>query len=184
MLLKPTTPKRMKGFTLLELIVVVMIVSIMSFLLFTSIAQKEKKKNKALSPATLPSTFRQEFKGKGEVELFCINQCKECYIVIDNTITAYEGQINLGEELEVEMLDKDNRFYKVNDFGRIKDEKVCFRYHLYANGSTTKMVISNKQGIYFLPSFFGKAQEVNDTEEAKTLWVKEEYSLDDSGAFY
>ena len=81
-------------------------------------------------------------------------------------------------------LDKDNRFNKVDDFGRMKDEKVCLRYQLYANGSTTKMLIVNKEGIYFLPSFFGKTKEVKDMEEAKALWIKEDYSLKDSGSFY
>ncbi len=184
MKMKTSTPTTMKGFTLLELSLVVIIVSLMSFLLFSAIAQDEKKKMETLNPTSLPSTFRHSFRGKGDVELFCINQCTECYVIVDNEISAYEGSINLGQEVEVHFLDKDNRFNKVDDFGRMKDEKVCLRYQLYANGSTTKMLIVNKEGIYFLPSFFGKTKEVKDMEEAKALWIKEDYSLKDSGSFY
>jgi len=39
-------------------------------------------------------------------------------------------------------------------------------------------------GIYYLPSFFGKAQKVKEMDEAKELWIKETYDLKDSGSFY
>ena len=172
------------AFTLLELIVVVMIVSLMSFMVFSAMSNEEEKKKEQLDPSTLPTTLRHTFQGKGDVELFCINKCIDCYTLIDSEITEYEGLINLGKDVEVYLLDNDDHLNKVDNFGRVKDQKVCLRYHLYANGSTTKMVISNSKGVYYLPSFFGKVEEVNTTEEAKDLWLKEEYSLDDSGAFY
>lgn len=181
---KKVTLKQKRAFTLLELIIVVLILSLMSFMLFSTMSGKEKKKKQVLTLTTLPNTFRQAFKGKGEVELFCVNQCKTCYLLMDGKITPYEGAIDFGEEVQVHILDSDNRFQKVDNFGRIKDQKVCLRYHLYANGSTTQMVVENSHGFYYLPSFFGKVQEINDTEEAKALWIKEEYSLHDSGSFY
>ena len=73
---------------------------------------------------------------------------------------------------------------QIEDVGRVQDKKICLRFHLYPNGSSTQMVISNDQGIYYLPSYFGKAQEVADMEEAKELWIKEDYDLSDSGSFY
>ena len=174
----------MKGFTLLELIVVVMIVSLMSFLLFSAAVRDEKKKVEILDPSTFPNKFRESFKGQGDVEFFCIKKCKECYVIQGGNISPYDGGIDFGDDVEIHLLDDDNRFVEIDDLGRIKDEKVCLRYHLYANGSTTQMLIVNKEGIYFLPSYFGKAQKVADMEEAKELWVKEEYSLRDSGSFY
>jgi len=174
---------RHKGFSLLELIVVVLIVSLIGFLVFSS-AIKTQQKTKVLDPTTLPSTFRESFKGQGDVELFCIQKCQECYVIQGGNISPYEEAIDFGKELEVHLLDEDDHFVGLDELGRIKDEKICLRYHLYPNGSTTQMVIVNKKGIYFLPSYFGKAVEVEDMEEAKELWVKEEYSLRDSGSFY
>ena len=172
-----------KGFSLLELIVVVLIVSLIGFLVFST-AVKQQQKTKILDPSTLPSTFRDSFKGQGDVELFCIKKCKECYVMQGGNISPYDGGIDFGEDVEIHLLDDDNRFVEMDDLGRIKDKKVCLRYHLYPNGSTTQMVIVNKKGIYFLPSYFGKAKKVDDMEEAKELWVKEDYSLRDSGSFY
>jgi prepilin-type N-terminal cleavage/methylation domain-containing protein len=172
-----------KGFSLLELIVVVMIVSLIGFLVFSS-AVTQQQKTKVLDPTTLPSTFRDSFKGQGDVELFCIKKCEECYVVQGGNISPYDGGIDFGKDVEIHLLDDDNRFVEIDDLGRIKDKKVCLRYHLYPNGSTTQMVIVNKNGIYFLPSYFGKATKVEDMEEAKELWVKEDYSLRDSGSFY
>jgi prepilin-type N-terminal cleavage/methylation domain-containing protein len=174
----------MKGFTLLELIVVVMIVSLMSFMVISSAIKSEKKKIEILDPRTLPSTLRESFKGQGDVELYCIKKCEECYVIQAGDISPYDGGISFGKDVEIHLLDDDNHFVEIDDLGRIKDEKVCLRYHLYPNGSTTKMLIVNDQGIYFLPSYFGKAKKVSDMQEAKELWVNEEYSLRDSGSFY
>lgn len=172
-----------KGFSLLELIVVVLIVSLIGFLVFST-AVKQQQKVKVLDPTTLPTTLRESFKGQGDVELFCIKKCEECYVVQGGNISPYDGGIDFGEDLEIHFLDNDNRFFQIDDLGRMKDKKVCLRYHLYANGSTTQMVVVNKKGIYFLPSYFGQAVKVDDMEEAKELWIKEDYSLKDSGSFY
>jgi len=175
--------KHSKAFTLLELIVVIFIISIISAMVFSNLQHKEEK-IKIVDPSTLPSEFRKTFKGQGDVELFCIKKCQECYVIKGGNISPYEGDIDLGKEIEVYLLDNDNRFVQVDDFGRIKDKKVCLRYHLYSNGSTTQMLIKNSDGIYYLPSFFGKAQKVKEMDEAKELWIKEAYDLKDSGSFY
>ncbi|CAA6821614.1 MAG: Unknown protein [uncultured Sulfurovum sp.] len=172
-----------KGFSLLELIVVVLIVSLIGFLVFSS-AVKQQQKVKVLDASTLPSTLRQSFKGQGDIEFFCIKKSEECYVLQGKNISAYNGGINLGKDLEVHVLDNDNHFIQLDEQGRYKDKKINLRYHLYSNGSTTQMVIVNNQGIFYLPSYFGQAQKVDDMGEAKDLWLKEEYSLRDSGSFY
>ena len=175
--------KHSKAFTLLELMVVIFIMSIVTAMVFSTLKRKEEK-IEVLDPTTLPTELKKAFKGQGEIELFCINKCQECYVMKGNDLSPYEGEINFGHEVEVHLLDRDNHFVQIDDFGRIKDKKVCLRYHLYANGSTTQMVIKNSDGIYYLPSFFGKAQKVAEMGEAKELWIKEEYDLKDSGSFY
>jgi len=172
-----------KGFSLLELIVVVLIVSLIGFLVFSS-AVKQQKRAEVLDPTTLQKTFRQSFQGQGDVELFCIKKCKECYVAIGKEIVAYDGGIEFGKNIEIHLLDKDNHLIHIEELGRVKDKKICLRYHLYPNGSTTQMIISNDQGIYYLPSYFGKAKKVKDIEDAKELWIKDKYDLKDSGAYY
>ena len=174
---------RRSGFSLLELIVVVMIVSLVGFLVFSS-AIKEQKKTDVLDPSTLQKTFRKSFQGQGDVELFCIDKCKKCYVIQNFKIVDYDGGIDFGKDVEVHLLDNNNHLIHMDELGRIKDKKICLRYHLYPNGSTTQMIITNDQGVYYLPSYFGKAKKVNDIEEAKELWIKDEYNLRDSGSYY
>ncbi len=169
------------AFSLLELIVVVMIVSLVGFLVFSS-AIKQQTKTEVLDPTTLPSTLRKSF--QGDVELFCVKKCTECYIMQGQQIIAYDGGIKFGKNVEIHKLDSNNHFVHIEELGRLKDEKISFRFHLYPNGSTTQMVITNDQGIYYLPSFFGKAKKVEDMDEAKALWIKEKYDLKDSSSFY
>jgi len=171
------------GFSLLELIVVVMIISLLGFLVFSS-AIKEQKKPNPIDPSTLQKTFRKAFKNQGDIELFCINKCKECYVIQGKDIIAYDGGIDFGKDVEIHRLDEDDHWIQIEDMGRIKDHKISLRYHLYPNGSTTQMVISNNKGIYFLPSYFGEAKRVADMDEAKELWLKSEYNLRDSGSYY
>jgi len=171
------------GFSLLELIVVVLIVSLIGFLVFSS-AIKQQTKTVDLSPSTLPKTFKASFKGQGDVELFCIKKCTECFVMKDKQITPYDGGVKFGKNVEIHTLDADDHFVQKDELGRLKDEKISFRFHLYPNGSTTQMVVVNDEGIYFLPSYFGKAKKVEDMDEAKELWIKSKYDLKDSSSFY
>jgi len=175
--------KSSRAFTLLELIVVIFIITLIGAMLFSS-AIHEEKKVEVLDPTTLPKVLKQAFQGQGDIELFCIKKCKECYIVQGSSITAYDGGIKFGKDVEIYKLDNDNHFVQLDELGRMKDKKICLRYHLYSNGSTTQIVIKNRRGIYYLPSYFGEAKKVEDMEEAKELWIKEEYDLRDSGSFY
>ncbi len=173
-----------RAFTLLELIVVIFIVTIVGAMVFSSAMHDEKRENKVLDPSTLPSSFRKSFQGQGDVELFCIKKCQECFVLQNGQISSYDGGIKFGKDVELYKLDNNNHFVKLDELGRFKDKKLCLRYHLYPNGSTTQLVIKNSNGIFYLPSFFGEAKKVEDMDKAKELWIKEKYDLRDSGAFY
>jgi prepilin-type N-terminal cleavage/methylation domain-containing protein len=173
-----------RAFTLIELIIVILIISLVGFMVFAEVKKQEEKADK-VTPLTLRSTLKKSFGEYHEdIEFFCIQKSKDCYVARGSEILPYEGLINLGDEVEVYMLDRHDQMVKIDEFGRIKDEKITFRYHLYANGSTTKMVISNSEGIYFLPSYFGKSQQVESLDDAKELWVDPAYDLTDSGNYY
>ena len=176
--------KSTKAFTLLELIVVIFIITLMGGMIFSSSMHKEKEAKKVLDPTSLPTTFRELFKGQGDVELFCVNKGTACYVLQNGKISPYSGGTEFGEELEVYKLDDDDHFVQLEELGRVKDKKITLRYHLYPNGSTTQMVIKNSDGVFYLPSFFGEAKKVKDMDLAKELWIKDKYDLRDSGSFF
>jgi len=145
---------------------------------------KHEQKEEILDITKLPTIFRKSFKGQGDVEFFCIKKCTQCYVAQGKDIVAYDGEIELGKDVKSYLLDSDNRLVQMDELGRMKDEKICLRYHLYPNGSTTQMIIISSQGVFYLPSYFGKAKKVADLEEAQELWIQSKYDLKDSGSYY
>jgi len=160
-----------------------MIISMVGFLVFSE-AVKETKKPKELSPLTLKDTLHKTFGYNEDIEFFCVENCKDCYIAKGKDIIPFKGNINLGEELKVFVISKDDQIEQIEEFGRIKDKKICFRYHLYSNGSAEQIIISNNQGIYYIPTYFQDPKKVEDMDEAKELWIKPNFNLKDSGNFY
>jgi len=146
---------------------------------------KENKHAKNITPLNLKESLKKEV-GEGiEVTLFCINSCKRCYLLNrDMSITPFKGKINLGVDFEAIVLNRRDEAITLDDFGRVKDQKVCFKFKLYKNGSSTKYILKNSEGIYFLPSYFGTAKEVKDIDQAKELWIREEFNLKDNANYY
>jgi prepilin-type N-terminal cleavage/methylation domain-containing protein len=173
--------KLRRGFSLLELIVVVFLISLIYALIFSNL-QKNKDKPKMITPLNLKEKVGKLIGGEGE--FFCILKCKECYYSKSNatTINRYKGKLALGE-LEVYILDADDNFEKI-EYARVDDEKLCIRYNIYSNKSNSKMVIKNKTGYFYIPSYFGNTQKVEDLDEAKEIWLKYSDKVSSSGDFY
>ena len=172
-----------KGFTLIELIIVILIISLMGFMVFSTMVEQEKEIDN-LSPLSLRMNLQKSFGKNENVEFFCISKSTDCYVAKANEIIPYKGILHLGTNIEIHKVDSKNKLEQIEEFGRIKDKKITFRYSLYSNGSSSQMIIANSEGVYFLPSYFGKAQKVNSLDDAKELWIKEEYDLTDKGNYY
>ncbi len=160
-----------------------MLISLMGFLVFSEAVQETKKPD-AITSLNLKSIIKKEFPYNEDMEFFCIQNCRDCYIAKGADILPFKGNINLGSNLEVYKIDKNNQLVKIDNFGRIKDEKICLRYSLYKNGSSTELILSNDSGVYYLPSYFGKPIKLDDLDKAKELWLKEDLNLRDSGNYY
>ncbi len=142
----------------------------------------KNQEEKILTPLTLPSIAQELLESEGE--LFCINECQTCYYALANgDIHSFEGKIDLGKEVEVYTLDRSNSLQK-QEFGRIDDAKVCLRFRLYLNQSSTKLVIQNTHGVFYLPSYFGEPQKVATLEEAQELWIQHNRIISSGGDFY
>ncbi len=172
-----------RGFTLIELIVVILIISLMGFMVFSTMVKQEKK-IETLSPLSLKKSLQKEFGKAEDITFFCISKSTDCYVAKGAEIIPYTGVLHLGKDIEIHKVDKKNRLVEIEEFGRIKDNKITFKYNLYKNGSASQIIIANTEGVYFLPSYFGKAKKVDTLDEAKELWIKEEYDLTDKGNYY
>jgi prepilin-type N-terminal cleavage/methylation domain-containing protein len=172
-----------KGFSLIELLIVIIIISIVYFLGFSSI-EKASTKKKALSPLNLKSTILKSELFQGEATLMCINKCRSCYIRkdISSPFEEYEQSIDL-KNIEAYTLDSRDSLHR-REYGRYHDEKICLMLNFYTNGSSTQIILKKEDRIYFLPAFFDEPQEVANIEEAKELWLKNAHLVSNSGDFY
>ena len=169
-----------KGFSLLELIIVVMIISISYMLVFSSM-QEGAKEPKALTPLNLKSNLLDN-NITGEREFICINNSSVCYIYKNGVIIPYTNKISL-KDITIYKIDSEDNTYKV-EYGRYDDNKISLRFTIYSNGSSTQMIIKHRDLFFYLPTFFGKPQIVNSLDEAKKLWIEPTELIKNSGDFY
>jgi len=173
-----------RAFTLIELIIVIVIISMMSFLVFSENIKRTKRVD-TITPLNLKEAILKKYNPiEGDIIFFCVNKCKECFILQNRKISKFEGNIRFSRDLEFYIVNGHNRLEEIEDFGTINDYEICFKFTIYQNSSSTKCIISDSSGVYFLPSYFGKPQEVKDTQIAKELWLREEFNLKDNANYY
>jgi len=172
-----------KGFSLIELLIVIIIISIVYFLGFSGI-ERSSTKAKALTPLNLKSTVLKSELFQGEATLLCINKCRSCYMRkdINSAFEAYEHGIDL-KNIEAYTLDAQDSLQRM-EYGRYQDKKICLMLNFYANGSSTQIILKNQDAVYFLPAFFDEPKKLASLNEAKELWLKNSQLVASSGDFY
>lgn len=172
-----------KGFSLIELLIVILIISIVYFLGFEGV-NIGKKKPQALTPLNLKSNILSSELFRGEATLMCTDQCRSCYLRPDLSLPfeAYTNPIDLTN-IEAYTLDRYDTLTRI-EYGRYQDQKICLVMDFFKNGSSTQIILKNDEGSYFLPAFFGEPQRFSSVEEAKEYWLRNHTLASDSGAFY
>ena len=172
-----------KGFSLIELLVVIIIISIVYFLGFSGV-EMGKQKPKALTALNLKSTIMKSDLFTEEATLLCIDKCRSCYLRkgVGSAFQAYEHGIDL-KETKAYTLDARESLLRL-EYGRYQDRDICLMLDFYKNGSSTQIILKNESGVYFLPAFFGTPQKVDSLEEAKELWLKNSDLASNSGDLY
>ena len=172
-----------KGFSLIELLVVILLVSMVYFLGFEGV-EIGKKKPKALTPLNLKTNILSSELFNGQATLLCIDQCRSCYLRPDvsSAFEEYTNPIDL-KNIQAYTIDKYDALKRI-EYGRYQDKKICLIMDFYNNGSSTQIILKNDQGSYFLPAFFGEPQAFSSPEEAKEYWLRNSTEVSDSGEFY
>jgi prepilin-type N-terminal cleavage/methylation domain-containing protein len=180
---KQQIDKLRKGFSLIELLIVILIISIVYFLGFSGVEERGSR-TKALTPLNLKSAIMKSDIFTGEATLLCIDECRSCYLRkgIDSTFQAYKSNIDL-RKIQAYTLDERESLLRL-EYGRYQDKKICLILDFYKNGSSTQIILKNESGVYFLPAFFGTPQKVDSLKNAKDLWLKNSDLVSNSGDFY
>ena len=165
-----------RGFTLLELIIVIFLLSLLSFFVVGNI-KKETIKKKVVSIATIKSLAKDGIYS----ELVCLKECRECFLV-DKDFNLQRVNTNLPK-LKAYILDDTNQPSQL-EFGRVDDERVCFRFIFFPNGSTSKMVLEDRGVFYYIPSFFDKIKKFDSLSESMDYWRENSSLVRGEGDFY
>ncbi len=175
--------KTRRGFTLIELIIVIFLILLVYMIVFSYFTTEEKKPQ-ALSPLTLKNSLKEAGLLNDHTTLLCTDQCTRCYLRngTQSPFKKYEGELNL-QDTEVYTLD-DREDLQLLEYGRYRDRKICLRLDFYPNGSSTKAILKTPQGVYLLPAFFGEPIEFQTIEEAKEYWLKDTRIAKDEGEYY
>jgi len=172
-----------KGFSLIELLIVILLVSIVYFLGFEGV-EMGKKKPKALTALNLKSNILSSELFNGQATLLCIDQCRSCYLRTDvsSEFQEYTSPIDL-KNIQAYTIDKYDALKRI-EYGRYQDKKICLIMDFHHNGSSTQIILKNDLGSYFLPAFFGETQAFSSPEEAKEYWLRNSAAVSDSGEFH
>lgn len=172
-----------KGFTLIELLIVILIVSMVYFLGFDGV-ELGKKKPKALSPLNLKSTIVSSDWFGSHVTLLCVNDCKTCFLRkgLSASYSEYSNAINLSN-IKAYTVDESDSLLHL-EYERYDDQKICLKMDFYPNGSSTQIILADKQGAYFLPAYFEDAKKFESPEDAKDYWLESSRLVADNGEFY
>ncbi len=172
-----------RGFSLIELLIVILIISIVYFLGFSGV-EMGKKRPKALTPLSLKTTIISSKSFSQEATLLCTNQCRSCYLRNGFSLDfePYTSPLDL-KDIKAYTIDKYESLLPI-EYGRYKDEKICLIMHFYNNGSSTQIILENDKESYFLPALFGEPKTFSSPQEAKEYWLKESRTLFDTGDFY
>ena len=175
--------KRHKGFTLIELLIVILLVSIVYFVGFSK-AEMTEKKPKALTPLNLKKTIVNSEWFSGHLTLLCVDECKTCLLRkdISSAYKPYNNGIDLTN-IKAYTIDSSDSLVRI-EYERYNDKKICLKMDFYPNGSSTQIILENKEGAYYLPAYFDEPQRFSSAEDAKEYWLDNAQLVSDRGAFY
>ena len=152
------------AFTLLELLIVILLLSMMATLIVGVFSRDKGEKN---SQGILQiREWIHPLPAEG-AQLVCIDACSRCFLQtgggkMEKTsfslppLQAY----TVGEYSQAERL----------DFGRYRDQPVCLRFRYRPNGSTSRMILESEGRFYYVPAYFGRVESFSSLAEAVSRW--------------
>ena len=171
-----------RGFSLLELLLVIFIISLVYFLGFDTLEKPEARKV-VVSAKNFKTALQHSLAGKAGTFL-CTNHCKTCYFKAfkDSAFKPFSGKLAIAGATTYYIDDNGN--INAVDYGRYKDETICLMMHFYANGSSSPLILKKDNKIYTIPSYLGNSKTFTSLNEAKESLLKTSEILSRGGEIY
>lgn len=171
------TQSRKKAFTLIELLIVIAIMAAIGVFAFSKVAAAQKAKI-ANNVQKIKDVFNDD---DGDAQLVCLENSTKCFILTNGASIKRELSNPIGQ-IEMYVLDDSNNPQKP-DLGRFKDTPISLRMRHFRNGSTSQLIIQNKEFYYFIPSYFGEIKKFDSMNDAVSMWTKYD-ELAQEGGYY
>ena len=148
----PSASSSKKGFTLFELLLVVLLIGIIYGIFVHKLSQKDKQDEADRINLLTLKPFLQKFVPTEKAVLRCFTPCETCYVYRDGK------QV---EDLEIPLFESTPEVYKQDAFGQMNSIEftaiegknreiidVCFEYSLFENQSSSYYVVEYKEKFY------------------------------------
>ena len=169
-----------KAFTLFELMVVVMIIGVVYALVLGSFDPKKSVKITTLQ--YIKDTISPYWTKGTKVEMVIYDRCQESALIINNEIQEdVEANINpdIFKDIKVFKNDRHNgkreiKFSPILIDNRI--HKVCFRFTLFPNGSSSSYVVQSGKKFYVYFPYFEETYITTTLDDAFEVYQKREFT--------
>ncbi|WP_072682465.1 type II secretion system protein [Arcobacter sp. LA11] len=172
-----------KSFTLIELVIVILLISIVSYLVFSSFNIKKEKEYK-VSLENVKEFMLKKFSYENTLSLVCIEEeTKDCYIFIDENINKDIKIKNLFTQIpEVYNYNKDLNSY---DFTKIRLDDIEYEpfFELKINSDKKHkdiIVDTLDERVYLFSSILKNAKVFENTNEIVDKFSENEIEVKDA----
>jgi len=169
-----------KGFTLVELLLAIFLVSLMAYFVFSTPRGATKPKVE-INATNLPFYLQENLTGNGE--LICVGKkCNECYYLLNGPKKAGAFPLNI-KVYEEYIIDRNENPQKI-ELGRFNDKKVCLRIRHYKNGSISPVILDIGKKYLFIGSYFKEGKIFDSLNDAVEYWLNDSDKLRSKGEWY
>ncbi len=179
MILPTKTVKNSRAFTLLELVIVVVILGIIYSMVTINAGNSTKTVTK-LDSTNLRDFMRSQNNGKERSFYLYGEECENA---------AFIPALDQGIQIDQMLFDKKISAYWLDHYGALKERTftplkiedksypVCLKFDLFANGSSSALVIRDGQKFYYSP-FFEKSRHFDSLQEAESFLKHQDINPD------
>jgi hypothetical protein len=173
------TSANKSSFTLFELVIVILIIGIVSYLAIASIPKIGDKESKVITFHNLPQ-FLKNFEEEKELDLYILGMnCDEVILLSNGDEVVFENEI---------VVSNDFRAFRFNYYGEMRvikfpdlrlgeiSKRVCLRFQKFKNGSTSSFIIEDedKDTFHLYKPLLPKSETFENLQDAKETLLSEQ----------
>ncbi len=169
----PTASSSSKGFSLFELLLVVVLISVLYGVFVHKLSTPKNKIDDALTLKNLTSYLSTlEFRRK--VEVICLEPCSSCDLYIDGKKANEEGFKLFKSSPKVYFPDRFGQVRPIDFLPMLSPEgslsQVCFHYTLRANGSGSHFALEDGKDYYLFNPYMYPVQVVKSFADVSAFF--------------